>query len=170
MTSTAPRRRRTSHGPSPAARAGDALRRLVDRVSHASGLTVAIMNDEGVSLPQVLLMSHVERRGACSPSELAGAMHVTLPAVSQMIERLVRQGLLARDEVPTDRRRKSVSATAEARALLRKLGAARDAEYERGLAGVAPERLAPLIASVEPIVAELDPARAARKSRKATQR
>ncbi len=156
MTLPVPRRSWTKGRASPAARAGDALRRLVDLVSHGSGLAVGLMNETGVSLPQVLLMNHVARRGACSPSELAEAMHVTPPAVSQMTERLVQQGLLERRDDPADRRRRSVTTTAAARSFLRELGAARAAEYERGLVGVAPERLAPMIAALERVVAALD--------------
>lgn len=120
--------------------AGDALRRLVDVVSHGTGRTFAVMNEASVSLPQVLLLSHVER-GATSPSDLAAATHVSLAAVSQMIERLVQQGLLARAEDERDRRRKAIAVTGTGRALLRKLGAARSAEYALGLAGLSPATL-----------------------------
>ncbi len=114
------------------------------------------MNDAAVTLPQVLLLNHVERRGTASPSDLAGTVHVSLPAVSQMIDRLVQQGLLSRTEDPVDRRRKSLATTARARSVLRKLGAARSAEYELGLAPVSPGLLAQLTDLIERIVSELE--------------
>src|SRR5258708_2930726 len=101
-------------GPRRSGHAGAALRRLVDLVSHRSGLALALMNEAAITLPQVLLLSHVERRGSASPSELAEAMHASLSAVSQMIDRLVRQGFLHRADDPGDRRRKSVTATGDA--------------------------------------------------------
>ncbi len=139
-----------------ASEAGDALRRLVDRVSHRSGLALAVMNAAAVTLPQVLLLSQVERRGSASPSELAEAAHASLSAVSQMLDRLVQQGLLDRTDDPRDRRRKSLATTASARALLRKLGAARSAEYELGLASVPSVLLAQLTSAIDRVASEFE--------------
>jgi DNA-binding MarR family transcriptional regulator len=143
-------------GRSRAGTAGEALRRLVDLVSHRSGLALRAMNDAAITLPQVLLLSHVERRGTASPSELAEAVHVSLPAVSQMIDRLVQQGLLSRTEDPVDRRRKSLATTTDARSFMRKLGAARSMEYELGLASVPAELLAQMATAIERVVSELE--------------
>jgi DNA-binding MarR family transcriptional regulator len=137
-------------------RAGAALCRLVDLVSHRSGLALGIMNEAAITLPQVLLLSHVERRGSASPSALAEALHASLPSVSQMIDRLVQQGLLDRTEDPLDRRRKSLATTAGASAFLRKLGAARSMEYELGLASVPAELLAQMATLLERVVSELE--------------
>jgi|HubBroStandDraft_2_1064218.scaffolds.fasta_scaffold165490_1 DNA-binding MarR family transcriptional regulator len=136
--------------------AADALRRLVDRVSHRSGLALSAMSDAGVTLPQVLLLGHVEDRDATSPTEIAAAMGASLPASSQMIERLVQLGLLERTEEPADRRRKTLAITAEARALLRRLRSARSTDYERGLAPVARGLLVEMAALIERVLAELD--------------
>jgi DNA-binding MarR family transcriptional regulator len=146
-----PKRRRIR-----ASKAGAALRRLVDLVSHRSGLALAAMTDAAVTLPQVLLLSHVARRGTASPSELAAAVHVSLPAVSQMIDRLVQQGLLTRNEDTVDRRRKALVTTARARAFMRKLEAARSTEYELGLAAVTPELLAQMTTLIERVVSEIE--------------
>src|SRR3954453_1952357 len=81
-------------------RAAGALRRLVDRVSHRTGLALATMTEATITLPQVLLLNHIAHGRATSPSELAKAMRVSLAAVSQMIDRLVQQGLLDRAEDP----------------------------------------------------------------------
>jgi DNA-binding MarR family transcriptional regulator len=142
---------------------GDALRRLVDLVSHRTGRALTVMNEASVSLPQVLLLSHVDR-GARSPSDLAGATHVSLPAVSQMIERLVQQGLLVRTEDEGDRRRKSIAITRPARVLLRKLGAARSAEYALGLASLSPALLREMRDVATRAVDELQRAQARRMS------
>jgi DNA-binding MarR family transcriptional regulator len=142
---------------------GDALRRLVDLVSHRTGRALTVMNEASVSLPQVLLLSHVDR-GARSPSDLAGAAHVSLPAVSQMIERLVQQGLLVRTEDEGDRRRKSIAITRPARVLLRKLGAARSAEYALGLASLSPALLREMRDVATRAVDELQRAQARRMS------
>lgn len=139
--------------------AGDALRRLVDLVSHRSGLALAVMNEAAVTLPQVLLLNHVQRRIEASPTEIAVAMNASLSAASQMIDRLVQQGLLDRKEDPGDRRRKTVATTANARALLRKLRTARSTEYERGLATVDPDLLVEMTALIGRVIAQLAPPR-----------
>jgi DNA-binding MarR family transcriptional regulator len=137
-------------------RAAGALRRLVDRVSHRSGLALATMTEPGVTLPQVLLLNHVAGGRATSPSELAQAMHVSLAAVSQMIDRLVQQGLLDRAEDPVDRRRKILAATTGAQSLLRKLESARSRDFERGLSPVTPEVLGQMAALLERAAAQLE--------------
>lgn len=140
----------------PAGQAGTALRRLVDLVSHRSGLALAAMADGAITLPQVLLLSQVQRRRTASPSDLAGALHVSLPAVSQMIDRLVQQGLLTRTEDPVDRRRKSLTPTARGLSVMRKLETARSTDYEVGLAAVPPEVLAQMTILLERAVSEIE--------------
>jgi DNA-binding MarR family transcriptional regulator len=139
-----------------ASRAAAALRRLVDRVSHRSGMALQTMSDATVTVPQVLLMNHVAHGRATSPSELADIMRVSLPAVSQMINRLVQQGFLKRREDPSDRRRKALATTAAADSFLRKLEIARSRDFELGLAPIAPELLAQVAALLERAVAQLE--------------
>src|SRR2546423_8684524 len=86
--------------PDQTSRAAVALRRLVDRVSHRSGLALATMSDASVTVPQVLLLNHVTHGRATSASELATVMRVSLPAVSQMIDRLAPPGFVQRREGP----------------------------------------------------------------------
>jgi DNA-binding MarR family transcriptional regulator len=137
-------------------RAGDALRRLVDLVSHRSGTIFSLMNNAAVTLPQVLLMSRVDRLGSASLSDLARGSNATVAAMSQMIERLVQQQWLYRAEDPVDRRRKAIAATPRARAFLRKLEAARSAEYELGLACVGPELRAQMAMLLTRAAAEIE--------------
>lgn len=137
-------------------RAGDALRRLVDLVSHRSGLVLALMNNEAITLPQVLLMSRVERLGSASPSDLAAGSRASAAAMSQMIERLVRQRLLERAENSADRRRKAIRLTPRARLVLRKLKAARSADYQLGLSSLSAKLREELAAALERAVAEIE--------------
>lgn len=141
-------------------RGGDALRRLVDLVSHGAGLALALMNDAAVTLPQVLLMSRIERFGSASLSDLAQGAGVSPAALSQMIDRLVRQGLLDRTEDAFDRRRKAIRLTPPAHEFLRKLEAARSAEYQLGLSLLDQELQEELAAVLERVIASIDDARA----------
>ena len=140
--------------------AGDILRRIVDLVSHRSGSVFAVMNASSVTLPQVLLISRVEQLRSASLSDLSEGLKVSGPAVSQMIERLVKQGLLRRSEDPADRRRKAIVVTPRARTLLRKLEATRSADYERGLASVSPELRTQLVALLTQIIGAIERAQA----------
>jgi DNA-binding MarR family transcriptional regulator len=76
--------------------------------------------------------------------------------MSQMIERLVRQGLLRRTEDAADRRRKIIVVTPHARALLRKLEIARSSEYELGLVSVSPKIQARLALILEQVIGEVE--------------
>ena len=142
-----------------ASRPGELLRRLVDLASHRTGAVVALMDEVGVTLPQVLLMSQVERFGSASVSDLAGGSSASAAALSQMIERLVRQGMLTRSEHLTDRRRKAIQVTRRARLLLRKLEAARSADYEAGLKPLSQGLKKRLAAVLELAVADIENAR-----------
>ena len=143
-----------------ACRAGELLRRLVDLASHRTGTVVALMDDAGVTLRQVLLMSRVEQIGSAPLSDLAATSTVSAAALSQMVERLVRQDWLARSEDPIDRRRKTIRVTRRARALLRRLEAARSADYEQGLDSLDSGLRARFAALLDQVIHNIEGARA----------
>ena len=146
-------------------RAGELLRRLVDRISHRSGAALAAMAEAEVTLPQLLLLARVERLAPATPSALAEASGASLPAASQMIERLVRQGLLVRAEDPGDRRRRALAVTPRGRRLLAQVAAARAAEYGESLAGLPPALLRALADALAPILERIDPVASAGEPR-----
>lgn len=111
----------------------DILRRFVDRISHKAGAALAQMETAGVTLAQVRLMHLIGRFAGVSISTLAESYPVSTAAVSQMVERLVRQQLLTRNEDAVDRRRKSISLAPAGREFLRGLEKARTADYAAGL-------------------------------------
>jgi DNA-binding MarR family transcriptional regulator len=121
---------------------------------------VALMDDAGVTLRQVLVISRVERFGSASLSDLAADSFASAAALSQMVDRLARQGLLARTEDSIDRRRKAIRVTPRARALLRRLEAARSADYDLGLRPLTPELRARLAAALDEVVTAIEGARA----------
>ena len=126
------------------ARVANLLLRLVNHVSHSTGASLAIMRSAGLTLPQVLLLSRVEHGAAASTSTLAAAAGGSLPAASQMIDRLARQGYLERHQDAIDRRRSLLTVTSRGRIVLRRLSDARVAEYAHGLARASPKRVGEL--------------------------
>jgi DNA-binding MarR family transcriptional regulator len=115
---------------------GELLQEFVNRVSHLQGKTLAVLTKESVTLQQVLLLRRVEQLGKCTPSDIAERMHMSLPAVSQMIDRLFLLGLLMRNEALGDRRKKDVAVTPKGHAFLERIRRARSAEYEAGVASL----------------------------------
>ena len=55
---------------------------------------VQFIKNLGISMPQLSTLMHLHYRGACGVSDIGGHLGVTSPAASQMIDRMVQQGLL----------------------------------------------------------------------------
>jgi DNA-binding MarR family transcriptional regulator len=119
---------------------GALLLALVDRVSHRGGATLSLMSEAGLTLPQVLFLTRLRQVGQSTPSELAERLNMSLPATSQMVDRLFKLGFLSRAEDEDDRRRKRLAVTPAAERMLDKLVRARAAEYAKGT-----ERLSPAV-------------------------
>lgn len=72
----------------------------------------------GLSLTQLNTLMRLYHTGACGISEVGEHLGITNAATSQMIQRLVEQGLLVRTEDASDRRVKQVALTPSGRALI----------------------------------------------------
>jgi len=72
----------------------------------------------GLSIGQLMVLRQLQFCGPCSVSEIAQRMGVTNAAASQILDRLVDQGLVVRRENPADRRSKRVALTPQGQALL----------------------------------------------------
>ena len=59
----------------------------------------------GMSVAQFRLLLYIRRNPATSLSPLADHLGTSLPAASQLVERLVQAGLIAREQHPRERRR-----------------------------------------------------------------
>ena len=117
-------------------RLGGLIAAFVNRVSHPRGRVLNLMARASVTVPQVILLNFALTALGSTPSSLAAKTRMSLPSVSQMVDRLVRLNLVARAEDPTDRRRKTVSVTPKGRILLARLSALRSSEYRAGAAGL----------------------------------
>jgi len=81
---------------------------------------VRFAKQAGISMPQMHTLMRLYHEGACGVSDVGAQLGVTNAAASQMIERLVQQGLVERTEDVHDRRVKHLSLTARGRALVQK--------------------------------------------------
>ena len=134
---------------------GELLQEFVNRVSHLQGRTLSVLTNESVTLQQVLLLRRLKQLSESTPSEMAERMRMSLPAVSQMIDRLFQIGLLTRTEAPDDRRRKRIAVTAAGTALLERVHQARVEEYVAGTSTLSPQLRADLVKLLRRALEEL---------------
>jgi len=73
----------------------------------------------GLSFGQMNLMLHLHYKGPCEVNGVSEVMQMTAPGASQMVERMVQQGLVARGEVPGDRRVRMVYLTEQGKVVVR---------------------------------------------------
>lgn len=69
--------------------------------------------ESGLSMSHFGAIFYIHRCGSCGVTEIGEHLGVTSAAASQMLERLVQQGLVLRTEDPKDRRVKRIALTGE---------------------------------------------------------
>lgn len=74
---------------------------------------------QGLSVSQIAALFFIRHRVSGGVSDIGSEMGVTSAAASQMLERLVQLGLVARSENPDDRRTKQVVLTEQGLKMLR---------------------------------------------------
>jgi DNA-binding MarR family transcriptional regulator len=93
------------------------------------------------------------RHGVCSVRDIARGLSVTYPAASQLIERLVRKGLVTRRENERDRRLSEIRLTDEGHDLAAQIKVRRMAGMSRILNRMEPESRKGLIENLESFIA-----------------
>ncbi|MGD8456686.1 MAG: MarR family transcriptional regulator [Anaerolineales bacterium] len=72
---------------------------------------IHIARESGLSRSQLGTLFHLFHTGSTGVTDLGNHLGVTSAATSQMLDRLVQQGLILRSEDPTDRRVKQIDLT-----------------------------------------------------------
>jgi DNA-binding MarR family transcriptional regulator len=67
--------------------------------------------ENGLSMPQVGALFNIRHNGGNGVADLGDELRISSAAASQMLDRLVQQGLVSRSENPDDRRSKRLSLT-----------------------------------------------------------
>ncbi len=80
---------------------------------------VLYTRESGLSMSQLATLFHIHRAGSSGVTDLGDHLGVTSAAASQMLERLVQQGLILRAVDPSDRRVKQIFLTDKGLAVLR---------------------------------------------------
>ncbi len=77
------------------------------------------MKQTGLSTPQINALMHIYHAGECQVSDISALTDVSPAAASQLVERLVQQGLVERTEDPHNRRTKILRLNEQGMALIR---------------------------------------------------
>ncbi len=129
------------------------LTALINRRS--AGDTLALMNEAGLTMGQMVTLFILEMVGEHSVGALAQKVHLSPAAASHMIEQLVRGKLVQRTEDPSDRRAKRVAITDRGRVFIRRLDTERRREMAEVVARLKPQTADRLAEAVRVAVEEL---------------
>jgi DNA-binding MarR family transcriptional regulator len=124
---------------------GKALYRALSDIGTAHGLTPA----------QVKVLLHLGAHGQMTMSEIAAGLASSLPAASELVDRLVEAGHLVRAADPSDRRRVLIDASPAAAHVAAELRELRRAQMHLALARLSPEERPVFVKSLQALVAAL---------------
>jgi DNA-binding MarR family transcriptional regulator len=100
---------------------------------HGSGSgMVGVISDADLTLPQILILE-ILRQGPQTVKGLSEMLKLTPGAVSRLVERMVRKGLVSRKEGDSDRRQKKLSSTPAGQRLRERLERARIGSFAAAL-------------------------------------
>jgi DNA-binding MarR family transcriptional regulator len=114
--------------------------------------------EAGVSPEQVSLLVAIKYSPGIGVRELAARERVSPPALSNRVDRLEQEGLVARTPSDDDRRRVGLTLTDEGQRVLRRVRSRRTAWLVTRLGQLSADELAAIQAAVEPLALLLDEA------------
>jgi MarR family transcriptional regulator, organic hydroperoxide resistance regulator len=133
------------------------VQRLIALVARrSSGESTRLLHESGLGLPQVIALFTL-RRVPASVTELSTRVRLSLPATSQLVDRLVEAGLVAREEVAGDRRVRQIRVLPPGLRFLERFGELRLRDIEETLQALRPATRKTLAAALTAAVAELEP-------------
>lgn len=98
-----------------------AIRGWMDAFMHRSMHSwVHFAKSTGLSMPQFSVLMQLHHRGNCAVGDIGERFDITNAAASQMVDKLVQNGLIQREEDPQDRRTKRLNLTEKGRHLIQK--------------------------------------------------
>jgi DNA-binding MarR family transcriptional regulator len=134
------------------------VQRLIALVNRKSaGASIGFMHASGLTMPQIVVLYALRNSGAeVSISGMAERLRMSLPATSQLVDRLVEAGLVQRAESASDRRVRRVSILSDGLRFLEQLGEMRAREIEDALRSLRPDSRAALTSALTQVVSELE--------------
>lgn len=124
----------------PTRKSSERVEGIGDALDHASDLTVRYLSERvGISTAAAFVLNRLHREGPSRLTALAASEGVSQPSMTQLVQRLERQGLVARHEDPEDGRVALVAVSAAGEALLEKRKTVRRALLGEFLDTLTPE-------------------------------
>jgi DNA-binding MarR family transcriptional regulator len=112
-------------------------------------------NDFGLTPAQVKVLLQLGTRQQMTVGEIAAALSCSMPAASELVDRLVDAGHLLRASDPADRRRVLIAPTPASQRISAHLRELREAQVRYALEQLDPEERPTFIKSLEALVAGL---------------
>lgn len=116
-----------------------AVARLMPHIMR--GIQLDFFVERGVTQTQFLLLSAIRAYTRCSMGTLARNLHVSMPTVSGIVDRLVRAGYVRRHALPEDRRQVLVELGPKAEAFFRDFESVIRRRWEEALRSLDPGEL-----------------------------
>lgn len=134
----------------------EACATLLPRLARALNCAVAELSQElQVTPAQVKVLLQLAQREQMTVGEIADAIYVSMPAASEIVDRLVDMGHVLRTTDPADRRRVFVNATPESQRAIDRLVDLRRSQVRKALLRLAPEERPVAARTLEALIAEL---------------
>src|SRR5882672_9683627 len=135
-----PHPRAASVAPGSIQEVGDLIGDLMGLVHRRSaGGTLALMNEAGLTMAQMVALYVLDYTGAQSVTAIASFLNLSPAATSHLVDRLVGAGFVGRTEDQTDRRQKRVAIRPAGRTLAARVHQERAREFASALALVTPD-------------------------------
>ncbi len=126
------------------------LRLVSNHVSHSFARKLA---GSGATVAEWVILREIFEVRETSPGRLAESTRLTRGAVSKLVDRLVRKGLVSRAEADQDRRFQDLQLTASGRALVPRLAALADRNDEEFFARLSVKEREALVATLKSLAA-----------------
>lgn len=141
----------------------EAARRLSDVLSafagelmrYSMGDVLKLLRREDLSMPRLVALMYVDRRGAASISDINEYLNLSLGTTSHIVDQLVCGGYASRTEDPHDRRLKQIALTPTGQAFVEEVKRTRVAEMARRLEDLPPDTLERALAAMGDVVEHL---------------
>jgi DNA-binding MarR family transcriptional regulator len=117
-------------------------------VGQSMGAVLHILQAANLSMPRLVALMFLRRRGCATISELSAEINLALGTTSQAINQLVHSGLVERREDPADRRHKLITLTPQGAAIAAQVYQIRLDETARRLSALPPDLRARLGAAL----------------------
>jgi DNA-binding MarR family transcriptional regulator len=112
--------------------------------------------ESGLSISHFGAIFYIYRTGSCGVTEIADQLGVTSAAASQMLERLVKQGVVLRTEDPGDRRVKRIMLTDKGRRILDEAIQARQSWFEELAHSLSPSEKDSVVTALKLLIGKVN--------------